>query len=219
MKKIYFLGYLMLFVCLFTSCGKDDNFKYPAVQMEMLMANITDSGEIDNIYLDNGEAYRVSINKQKPLYDFKGTQIRAIAFLEINKEEQEAIIHSIAPIPIIIPEKVGGVLDLPRDPVSVQRSWVSGNFLNIELGIKSKNLNLHKLLFAEFVSVTNEGKLCFNIDFYHSVEDDVEAFTQRYFLSIPLSNYGSLSDGEAFQLKFSINTDKGLLDYIFNIIP
>ncbi len=215
---------LLLFIISFSSCGKEDAYVYPPVKLEYLTAESGPNGSLQYVVTDDGERFDVS-------EDLSGTviaadsSIRIVSNYEILKDADArgkkiklyALLKTISPQPLPVSSFTEG---LKTDPADVLSMWLGRDYLNITLSIKM-HTEKHRFHFVEKSVDTDvtTGYKAVHLQLYHDAGNDLEAFTRRAYLSVPLSKYVE-NNTEEIVVYFSVNTyDDGLKTYRFDYVP
>lgn len=204
---IIFLGLIILAAC------KEDDYVYPPAITEILSAQTDETGTISRLIPDKGEPLSVENGDR-----FSGlvpdSLYRMIGVYEVANgadESSAAYIYSIQQVisynPVSIPAD-----ELKTDPVTIQSIWRSGNYINLILQVKS-HTGAHVFRFVENSFISTSMGFVLSLSLYHDKGDDIEAYTQRAYLSVPLTKYeGMLKKGDT--ILFAVNTYKeGLKTY------
>ena len=204
MKKVF--ACLLTSCLLLLSCG-DDDFEYPNIVTEL--AEITISSSAENLIqfsTDKGERWTV-VNKVK-LEGIKSDSIyRTIATYEPQSEDK-AILYNlqfpIASLPINEAEVEGAI---KTDPVEMQRMWKTDRYLNavVEVMVKDKK---HSFAFIDKgYRYNSNGTKTLQLLLSHDRDNDIEGFTEKVYLSIPIWTYeNELQAGDS--ICFELNTVK-----------
>ena len=201
---------LAMLVC---SCERDDDYRYPSVLTDYVCLATGVAGKVERMLLDNGTSYPVSFaDTYEKVPAFKAdTLYRVVGVYELNAAEQEveAVIYSVGSVVSAVPVPLRKGEQMHQEPVYLQSIWLSGGYLNMVLEVKALN-GKHSI---GFVDTTPEGMQGKEFAFYHKVVDDVEAYRQKLYGSIPLGPFEeNLQQGDT--LRFVVNTyDDGLCSY------
>ena len=219
-KHLLILPFVALCSLLFCNCESgDDDYRYPSVRTDFVCLTTDDAGRFERMLLDNGECYPTSIAdgymEQSPIYK-ADTTYRLIGVYELATAEQggtEAKLYSIGNVLSVAPTPLKEGEELAQDPVHLQSAWISGNYLNVVVEIKALN-GKHSIDFVDTTPETMDGK---EFTLYHKVIDDVEAYRQKLYCSIPLAPFeGDLMQGDT--LRFVANTyEDGNVSYSWPI--
>ncbi len=196
---------LLLFTLLSASCGDDDNYVYPPVLTEFVDAYVNSASYIDKIVTDQGETLLLENNvSAKELQT--DSYYRALCMYErIDTQSNQAKAYSLKLVfsstPIPSEKFIHGV---KTDPLSVQSIWRGRNYLNIIVLPKAQNIT-HSYHFIEDSVVTREGITKVYLKLYHDRNNDLEAYEQKTYLSVPLHSY-SMQKGDS--IYFRVNTYK-----------
>lgn len=185
-----------------SACGKDE-YVYPSAITEIVSVQTDDEGTLGLLITDKGVALHVE-NADKYLGMVPDTLYRTVARYELKGAKNDSVhLYSFAltisyePIPL---SRLAG--KMKTDPVGVQSIWRSGDYLNMILLVKAQDKK-HVFHFVE----TEDEAHCLALTLYHDKGEDIEAYTQRAYISIPLKKYrGILSKGDP--ILFSLNTYK-----------
>lgn len=185
---------LLISALLLAACGKDE-YVYPPVLTEFISAGTDESGCISTLQTDKGVSYRLE-NRDKYTGLTADSVYRVIAVYEVKDTVSlSAYIYSLGNV--FAPEPVTEWSEeIIQDPVDVQSIWLSGDYLNMILLVKAQN-EKHTFRFIRM-----EDSPSFHLTLYHDKGEDVEAYTQRAYLSVPLQKYKTYCK----EIYFTINT-------------
>lgn len=209
MKKIRYtlpplLG-LLLSTLLCSGCDDDDNYVYPSVVTEFVDAHVSSSYVIDQFITDQGETLflenNISAKELQP-----GSYYRSLSMYErTDTQAKQAKAYSLklvfASTPVPVDKFTYGT---KTDPLSIQSIWRGGDYLNIIALPKAQNIT-HGFQFIQDSVVTREGITNVYLKLYHDQNNDLEAYEQKTYLSVPLKSY-SLQEGDS--IYFRVNTYK-----------
>lgn len=202
---------LSALACMLLASCDDDDYHYPTVKLEFLTAQAGADGSLKSVLTDEGNTFAV-------VEDASKTYIDANASIRIVSNYGEAIaadgasgvklygsLSTISPLPKPASEFKDGV---KHDPADVTSIWMGLDYLNIILDIKALN-GKHSFHFVEEEISTDEetGHRFVHLSLYHNSED-VQGYSKRAYLSIPLLHYAE--EGiEKVTVDFSLNTYSG----------
>ena len=193
---------------------KDDDYVYPPVLTEIVLARINENGSIRDLNTDKGESYRVENGGRFTGYR-PDSVYRMVCIYELNEATAEtttqiySVRNTVSPIPILPEKLIGGI---KTDPVNVQSIWRSGDYLNVVLLVKIQS-GKHLFHFIETGNEEEAGSHKIDLTLYHDKQDDVEGYSQRAYLSVPLKQYNLTASDSVF---FTLNTYKqGFKTYAF----
>lgn len=211
------LAIAVIAILVLSSCGNDDdNYVYPPVSMEFatittgIGGNIeilnTDDGktflvnqDLTNSILNPGSSYRVVTNYQPLSMPSAGEYGTADIYTLTN-------VYCTRSIPA---SSVAGGFE--TDPVTVNKIWKRGNFVNIELGVMAKDKE-HEFRFI------NEGRNyatnTITIKLMHDNGGDYPAYTKLAYLSLQLNEFKQV---RADSVAININTDNGWEQHTFPV--
>lgn len=221
MKK---LAYSILFVLPFVllACSNDE-YVYPSVRLEFITAESGDDGRLQTFVTDKGERLQV-IDDRSDSKLMANSFTRAISNYEVmttaNGVQQiriYAISSTISPDPVLASAFPTGIKSHPADVLSI---WMGKDYLNITLTIKAQSAK-HLFHFIEqSVGIDEEtGRPTVSLLLYHDNNSDVEAYSKRVYLSVPLQKYATdLVNGTI--INFSIHTlDGSVKTHTFDYYP
>ena len=205
------LGVLLLMMV--ASCA-DDDYHYPSVKLEFLTALSGADGALQSVLTDEGERLDVAV-------DGTGLSFEANAATRIVTNYERvttssggegvklyAGIFPVSPTPRPAAEFKDGIC---TDAAEVTSIWMGLDYLNILLVIKAQNQS-HAFHFIEDQVLTDAetGNCEVYLTLYHDAGDDLQAYTKRVYLSVPLQKYLSeLEEGERLTVHFSLHTYDG----------
>jgi hypothetical protein len=197
---------------------------YPSVQLAFVTAKTDAGGKVTGFTTDKGRFYAVGEDASSAVYSPDTTK-RIIANYELRPSEENAAdtvaylyasAATISPLPQPASYFKEGI---KNDPAEVLSGWMGRNYLNIVLNILSQSAK-HSIAFVE-QSVTTDaaGRRTVSLLLYHNSNNDVQAYTQRAYLSIPLHQYAG-SDNSGATIVFSLYTNDGSLkSYTYDYRP
>lgn len=211
-------GMLLL---LLAACG-EESYHYPSVRLEFMTAIIGEEGRVASVLTDDGVLHAVMDDRSGILAD-ADTFVRIVSNYESIRDADGnegvrlyAALSTISPVPKPRSEFKG---DIKTDPVELQSIWLGKGYLNLLLGVKAQS-GKHQFHFIEEEKSTDEASGCVTVKLrlYHDAADDVEAYTKRAYLSIPLWSY---TDGKYSEVKvrFLLETySAGEKEYTFDYL-
>lgn len=214
--------YIICLLCLAFlqfSC-KDDAYTYPPVQLEFVSMHTTASGTVDYFLNDDDKAYHVD-NPSRIANLRPDTIYRMVCNYEVTgipsaTTKGSAFIYtSLQPVSVN-PVAVGAIVgEVKTDPLEVQSIWKKNpDYINMVLLVKNQG-GKHLFHFVEQGITTEAGRKKLTLLLFHDKRNDVEAYTERAYLSVPLLKYKNiLKDGDV--IDFQINTrSEGIKTYSF----
>lgn len=193
------LGSFLLFGC------EDDGYVYPSVQLEFLTAQTGSDGHIQSVVTDEG--VQLPIEKDHTRSQFEtNSAVRIVANYELLVEEggrKEVRIYTLLKAVVAEPQSAdrfaGGV---KTDPTDVQSIWMGCDYLNLVAAVQAQS-GTHRFGFVEeSFKVGVDGLPMVELLLYHDAGGDVEAYTKRGYLSVPLKN----KYPQGAHLTFRVNT-------------
>ncbi|WP_455592453.1 NigD1/NigD2 family lipoprotein [Bacteroides sp.] len=209
---------LVLGLCLFASC-KDDDYVYPSVQLEFLTAETGSDGYIRSVITDEGKLLPIEKDHTRSRFT-ANSSVRIVANYELLSEEGQdeiriyTLLKPVSADPQTVKEFPGGVVK--DDPANVQSIWMGRDYLNMVLAVQAQS-GKHIFGFVEesVVKPGGDGRPMVTLSLYHDAGGDVEAYTQRGYLSIPLKNRYP----QGAHIEFKVNTYDGGKNYRFDYKP
>lgn len=210
-----------LTLCLLAACG-DDAYHYPSVRLEFLTAWTGSDGALHTVQTDNGRQLPVAT-------DDSHTEAQPDTLLRIVANYESATLADGSPA-VRLWSVTRAVAPRPQpreyfaglsgtDPADVLSIWPGGGFLNMVLEVKAQH-DSHSFHFVE-ESVEHDAdhtRTTVSLLLFHET-DDTPAYTQRAYLSVPLTHYVD-NQTQSLRVNFSLHTqEEGLQTYSFDIDP
>lgn len=201
---------LAMLVC---SCEHDEDYRYPSLLTDYVCLATDASGRVERMTQDDGNSFPVRFSDTyERVPSFKAdTLYRVVGVYELDPAEQEAtaVIYSLGNVVSSVPLPLPKGAEMYQDPVYLQSIWLSGGYLNMVLEVKALN-GKHSIGFVDTTPGGMQGK---EFSFYHEVVDDVEAYRQKLYGSIPLGPFEEcLQPGDT--LRFVVNQyEEGISTY------
>lgn len=193
----------------FISCSDDeDGYVYPPLLSEFADVVTDDSGTFTHICTDKGECLPI-VNSAELVAEgvTPDTLYRVLSRYELV--DDGARLYSLQAIPAPCAQPADSFPEgIRADAVEMQSIWHGGNYLNMILLVKAQN-GKHTFRFVEdSLTTSSAGVHTLYLRLYHDAGGDVQAYTQKAYLSVPLQPYSSvLSSGDS--IVFSIPTASG----------
>ncbi len=196
-------------ILFFYSC-KEDDYVYPSILTDYVVAQTDSQGYIDSLKDDHGNRYAYTL-QQKGLTPDSAYRCMAKYELTENGVNVYALQQVVSPNPMQYKQ-------LKTDPVETVRIWLSGGYVNLVAGVKGKD-KPHKFGFHTEGLIYKNAHYTLNLTLYHDQHNDYPAFTRNAYLSCPLAKYEhrlKKGDSIAFTIHFTGNQKKV---YKFGINP
>lgn len=211
-NKILLLLLLLAQLSVFSACS-DNGDKYPSVALEFVTAQTGSKGEVTNFTADNGKTYSVSEDKSGKTYTANQTK-RIVTYYELTattNKDTTACIYSSAEAVSSVPKKESEYKDgIRTDSAQVLSIWMGKDYLNIVVNVLAQTKK-HTFGFIEKGITTDAtGHTTVSLLLYHDNGGDVNAYTKRYYLSVPLKSYAD-TYGKGITITFSLYTYDGTL--------
>ncbi len=196
--------FLLLCMLILGACKED--YVYPDAVTEFCEVKTGPNGKPALLLTDYDQSFTISESPED--YQLKAdTTYRALSIYQrLGEGSQNIRIYSIYSVfsPIPVPaSNLGG--EVKTDSVDIQSMWMSERYLNMILLIQVKN-HRHSLNFIDQgIQIHPDGSRTLRFLLHHDREKDYEAFTQKFYASIPLWAY-ALQKGDKVQLE--LNTYK-----------
>lgn len=214
---------LVLLSAFLISCNEEEGASYPPVKLEFLTAEAGADGTLQTLVTDKGERLVVAEDRTRTEL-FPNGSSRVVGNYEVissaggQKEVRiYALANTVSPAPVPAAEFGNG---LKLDPVDVLSIWMGRDFLNMTLSIKAQS-EKHRFHFIEESVVRDAvtGRLTVRLMLYHDNGGDMEAYTKRAYVSVPLGRYAA-SVAEPAMIYFSLHTYDGKVKtYQFEYVP
>ncbi len=204
-RLLFFLAGSFLFI----TCS-DDDYYYPSVKLEFLTAYSDQTGALTSILTDDGQLLQVVENSASVQMQ-PDTCMRIVAnYEELERQGNVGVkIYSLTrtftslPIPVNTFEE-----ELITAPAKMVSIWPGLDFLNIVLTAKQQGSHTFAYLEEDVSADSDSGNLTVQLLLYHASTGEVEDYSKRAYLSIPLKQY--LTEGvEKLSLSFTFYTDSG----------
>lgn len=202
--------FLLWAVCLLAACG-DDEYHYPSVKLEFLTATTGADGTLQSVTTDAGTVYPVLVDGTGLKADGE-TTLRILSNYETLEAADGttgvrlyASSQVVAPLPRPASEFEEGI---KHDPAEVQSIWMGYGYLNIILQVKAQNGKHTFHFIEESVSEPDNGCRDVCLTLYHDAAGDLEAYTRRAYLSVPLRHYATEGVRQV-NVHFSLHTTTG----------
>ncbi|MGL5958576.1 MAG: NigD-like protein [Phocaeicola sp.] len=208
--------YLIITISLLLIGCKEKEYIYPTLTTEFcgLKTNASGVGH----YLVTDDDKQLWIENQSGVSGLKSdTTYRVVSrYAPANDSPNPTavklygIANVIAPIPI----KERQFQQFHTDAVELQSIWKKGDYLNLVVRVKMKE-KVHIFHFIENKLEEIDGKRTLYLTLYHDRKNDIEAFYQTTYLSVPLWSYSNrLQEGDT--IVFQLNTYKeGMISRTF----
>ena len=204
------------------SCGEEE-YRYPSVRLEYLTAFSDAEGGLTEVCTDAGRFYPVSSG----LEDVRiapDSLLRIIGNYTIGLTaggDSAVCIYAVGQVIAPEPRPASWFKDgVKTDEASVGSIWMGWDYLNIMLEVKAQS-GTHTFGFVEdsYTVDTASGEADVRLTLYHNAGSDVQAYTRRAYLSVPLSQYAS-PGVERVRVTFRVNAgDEGWRSWTFEYKP
>ncbi|AVM52874.1 NigD-like protein [Bacteroides zoogleoformans] len=224
MNRYSYAWFLSVLTCLSVSCSGEEEHYYPSVKSEFLTGFSGADGTLQSVQTDAGTTYQILENATKTtipadsLIRMVGSYTEATGTDGTTGVKLYGWIVAVSPFPVSPDRFKEGV---KTDPADVQSIWPGLGYINIILTVKMQKA-LHLFHFIEDdVHVDKESGRCdVFLRLYHDAKNDVQAFTKRIYLSVPLHRYVAAEGMKQVTIHFSLNTTSGeLKTYSLNYTP
>lgn len=204
-------GLFAMLMLLLSGCGEDDYY-YPSVKLDFLTAASDKSGCLTRVTTDEGEEFPI-LEVTSAYVTSPDTLVRILCNYEAidgvngkNGVRLYSPYNVVAPIPQSEDFFEEGIRTAP---VEVQAIWKGLDYLNVILQIKAQNAR-HSFHFIEQKVLTDaaSGVREIHLLLYHDDGQDVQAYTQRAYLSVPLLHYWE-DDVHQLRVHFSVKDAYG----------
>lgn len=186
------------------ACGEEE-YVFPDLVTEMVCLKTDANGVGTEFITDEGTVWHLQEGNRPNKLTADSTYRMVSRYVPLN--ETDAQVYSFAKTISSLPKPENEYEVIHTDPVSIQSIWRSGDYLNMVLPISVKNQE-HELAFIENgISLNDDGTQTLTLTLFHDRKSDIEGFTQKFYLSIPLWHYQErLNKGD--QIVLILNTYK-----------
>lgn len=197
---------LLLWAC------KDEDYHYPDLLTDMVEIDTDNSRNIKLLRSDDGKEY--SLSKKALLEDGTPDSTYRVRCRFCIDDERTVTLYGLSILQSPHPELPAHFNDsILVDPVKITSVWKSGNYINLHLGVMTKQEKTQKLHFVKTeLQPAANGKQRIDLTLFHNQNNDPEAFTKEVFMSCPLQSL-DLEDGDSIYMH--ITTYEGLKTYGF----
>ena len=208
--KSIFLGVVsLLFLTIgFISCSNDDeDYVFPSLLSEFADISTDADGRFDYLLTDEGKKLEI-VNSAE--IEIEGvtpdTVYRTLSRYELM--DRGVRLYSLQAIPLLYPKPQnafpGGV---KTDPLTLQSLWRGGDYLNMIVQVKAQNGKHVFYVVEDSLTTSPTGGRTLFLRLCHDAGDDVQAYTQKAYFSIPLSPYASsMSSGDVIVMDIPTET-------------
>lgn len=186
------------------ACGEEE-YVFPDLVTEMVCLKTDANGVGTEFITDEGTVWHLQEGNRPNKLTADSTYRMVSRYVPLNETDAQA--YSFAKTISSLPKPESEYEVIHTDPVSIQSIWRSGDYLNMVLPISVKNQE-HELAFIENgISLNDDGTQTLTLTLFHDRKSDIEGFTQKFYLSIPLWHYQErLNKGD--QIVLNLNTYK-----------
>lgn len=218
----YYWWLLPLLMCLLAACDEDE-YHYPSVKLEYLTAFSGADGSLHSILTDDGTTFpivedasnrRVDANSSARIVSNYGNVVAADGTVGVKLY---ATLNAVSPLPMAADKFKDGV---KKDPADILGIWMGLNYLNVTLDVKTQG-GKHQFGFIEDEVATDAetGHSEVSLTLYHNAGNDMQAYTNRAYLSVPLQQY-AVEGVRKVTIHFSLHTYSGKVQtYSFEYLP
>lgn len=218
----YYWWLLPLLMCLLAACDEDE-YHYPSVKLEYLTAFSGADGSLHSILTDDGTTFpivedasnrRVDANSSARIVSNYGNVVAADGTVGVKLY---ATLNAVSPLPMAADKFKDGV---KKDPADILGIWMGLNYLNVTLDVKTQG-GKHQFGFIEDEVATDAetGHSEVFLTLYHNAGNDMQAYTNRAYLSVPLQQY-AVEGVRKVTIHFSLHTYSGKVQtYSFEYLP
>lgn len=144
---------------------------------------------VDSFVTDEDDAFELQQYADVAWAERPDTLYRALAYY--NKVGTQAQPHSFQPVYVLRPKKAADIEgDIRHDPVGLESTWLSANGKYINMGLLMKVGQAEGDALSQVVGVTldSESADAMALTFIHDQGGVPEYYTQRLYVSIPVSD-------------------------------
>lgn len=189
------------------SCSDDDSYTYPNLLNEFADAATDSSARFAYLQTDNGEKLPVVNAKELSTEGVTpDTTYRTIVSYVPTLTEKGTLgahIYSLQAIAAPQIQPATDFAEVKNDPLKVQSIWRGGDYLNFILLVKAqKGKHTFQFIKDSLTFSASTGQRTLYLRLYHDANNDVQAYTQKVCLSLPLAGYADkLKNGDLIEIK------------------
>lgn len=190
------------------SCSSDgEDYTYPSLLSEFADVSTNADGRFDYLLTDEGRRLEI-VNSAE--IEVEGatpdTVYRTLSRYELT--DGGIRLYSLQAIPLLYPKSQDAFPEgVKTDPLTLQSLWRGGNYLNMIVQVKAQNGKHVFYVVEDSLTTSSAGGRTLFLRLCHDAGDDVQAYTQKAYFSIPLSSYtSSLSSGDVIVMDIPAET-------------
>ena len=208
-------GALTLLAFMVCACSEDNDYVYPNLITELGEMTTASDGNIQALVIDNGTSYEFQ-NKDKYIGLTKDSLSRVLAsYVQVEGADKELVEIKSIRLPISsYPVKREKIKQMSTDPVELQSIWTSGNYLNVYVNSKVKDV-IHVYRFVEDSITASNGRKVLHLSLFHQRNNDIEGYNRTVYLSVPLYPYQQQFTRDD-SVSFTLNTYHGVIKRTFS---
>ncbi len=208
-KRVLLQGVMGLFPLTIgiISCSDDESYTYPNLLNEFADAVTDSSARFTHLQTDNGEKLPVAnakeISTEGVTPDTTYRTIVGYVPTITEKGASGAHIYNLQAIAAPQAQPASNVTEIKNDPLKVQSIWRGGDYLNFILLVKvQKGKHTFQFIEDSLTVSASTGQRTLYLRLYHDANNDVQAYTQKTYLSLPLAGYADkLKNGDLIEIK------------------
>ena len=208
-KKLYpIVAGLFLLTGLLSCSDDEEDYVYPSVLSEFADVYSGSDRRLVCLQTDGGQRLEI-LNASTISTDGVVADTVYRSLVRYERKTAGAEIYAIQMIAAPEPDSPADFPDgIKDDPVEMQSLWQGGDYLNMILLVKAQNARHTFRFVSDSITSSRDGVKTLHFRLYHDAGGDVQAYTQKAYLSLPLTSYKPLlSRGDT--LSFSIPTTTG----------
>lgn len=190
MKRV-FLSVLIALPFLLSSCDENDGYVYPSVKLEFLTAETGSDGRIQSVVTDEGIRLPIEKDHTRSQLDANAS-VRIMSNYEVltsADNEPEVRIYALMQVVSVDPKPRAEFKNgVKEDPVDVTSVWLGYDYINMLLGIRWQSAKHSFHFVEESAAEGSDGRPDVILSLYHDDGGDVQAYSQKAYLSVPLKN-------------------------------
>lgn len=184
-----------LFLTTLIACEDDDNDgrKYPDLQTDLVEAFTDAAKKVSRIRLDDGTTYGLSRSISATTAD---TLLRCVCSYVIDDDNTHVTPYTMGVVVSNDPIPASRLGDKESAPLKVVSSWVSDRYINAHISYMTTGKGTHQFAFVEdSMSTHADGTKTAHISLFHLRPDgDMESYTQKIYVSLPVWLYNEKAD-------------------------
>ncbi len=161
--------------------------RYSYLRADFCMVHATAGKTVDYLITDNGDSVRLSAPATASWLPARDTLCRALAYYDTNTHQ----VFTLSQVPVTLPMAKGSLDSVPTDPLTLEKAWIGGGFLNIGFAVKSgkaDELDARQSIgiMVDSVSTSGDSVQAVTLRLLHAQKAVPQYYTVTGYLSVPV---------------------------------